>query len=128
MEIGVRVGGLPKEVFRVSGTSVVHYEVIRRGKCAAVSVGWVGDVVWKEKEPPHVVCIFSVDAWLHVVAVVCLCVRVRGEETLPVSLNLLKQQKARSPRTLSMVAFYPYEHGTCISSLQMLTVRYRPRD
>lgn len=28
--IGVRVGGLPREVFGVSGTSVVHYELIRR--------------------------------------------------------------------------------------------------
>lgn len=31
VEIGVRVGGLPREVLRVSGTSVVHYELIRRG-------------------------------------------------------------------------------------------------
>ncbi len=30
VEIGVRVGGLPGEVLRVSGTSVVHYELIRR--------------------------------------------------------------------------------------------------
>lgn len=31
VEIGVRVGGLPGEVRRVSGTSVVHYELIRGG-------------------------------------------------------------------------------------------------
>lgn len=31
VEIGVRVGGLPGEDLRVSGTSVVHYELIRSG-------------------------------------------------------------------------------------------------
>lgn len=39
VEIGVRVGGLPREVLRVSGTSVVHYELIRRGSaCGCVRV------------------------------------------------------------------------------------------
>lgn len=38
VEIEVRVGGLPREVLRVSWTSVVHYEVIRRHGFAAVCV------------------------------------------------------------------------------------------
>lgn len=41
MEIGVRVGGLPREVRRVLGTSAVHYELIRRGSvqlCLCVCV------------------------------------------------------------------------------------------
>lgn len=36
VEIGVSVGGLPRDVLRVLGTSVVHYELIRRGMCGCV--------------------------------------------------------------------------------------------
>ena len=60
---------------------------------------------------------------------VCVCVCVLGgENALPASLNLLKQQKAGSPRTLPVEAPYPHEHGTDTSGLQMLAVRYRPQD
>lgn len=31
--MGVKVGGLPGDIPRVSGTSVVHYELIRNGVC-----------------------------------------------------------------------------------------------
>lgn len=37
-EIRVRVGGLPREVPRVLGTSIVHYELIREGGCAGSGV------------------------------------------------------------------------------------------
>lgn len=36
VEIGVRVGGLPRDILGVLGTSVVHYELIRSGVCVAV--------------------------------------------------------------------------------------------
>lgn len=39
-EMGVRVGGLPGDIPRVSGTSVVHYELIRNSLC-----GCAGDCV-----------------------------------------------------------------------------------
>lgn len=38
-KIGVRVGGLPGDIPRVSGTSVVHYELIRNSVCVVVAGG-----------------------------------------------------------------------------------------
>lgn len=77
VEMWVRVGGLPGEVLRVSGTSVVHYDLIRRrggGVCGCV---WDhvcpcrrGRKGRKEREPPRVVCIMCV--CVHAVAGVCV--------------------------------------------------------
>lgn len=83
---------------------------------------------WKEKDQPRVcVSILCVDAW-SMWWQGAACARAGGKETLPVSLNLLQQQKAGSLRTLSMVALCPDEQGTGTFSLQMLRVRYRPQD
>lgn len=110
MEIGVRVGGLPGEVRRVSGTSVVHYELIRGGSvqlcvCLCVCVLKMGlDRMKRGRGPSHVVG--------TVCACVCMCPCVSMGDDEVLHLNLSKQQKARSPRMFSADPHSPRECGT----------------
>lgn len=84
VEIGVKVGGLPREVLRVSGTSVVHYELIRRGSacgcvcetmCVRVCIEKGGGKDGK-KESRHVLCVYNVCICLNPCGGRCVRVRV----------------------------------------------------
>lgn len=59
---------------------------------------------------------------VHVVAVVFACLCVGGEETIPMSLNFLKQQTAGS-QDVRHGEIWSDEHGTGTSTIQMLVVQ-----
>ena len=96
-EMGVRVGGLPGGIPRVSGTSVVHYELIRTVcvwlcERACVSVGKGKNM---RESTGVATCWFSE----CVLESVFMCVCVWGGKD---RLCLPRKQKATSPRTLSV--------------------------
>lgn len=97
-EMGVRVGGLPGDIPGVLGTSVVHYKLIRNRVCGAVrETVCVCQQGKNMRESTRVTtCCFTVcvlESW------VCVFMSVwRGEKMLCLS----QEQKAGSPRTLSM--------------------------
>lgn len=115
-EMGVRVGGLPGDILRVLGTSVVHYELIRNGVC-----GCAGDRVclpakertWgRTQESPRV-------GWVSVfLNPVCVYVCVEGVE------QALSASGAEG--SISQDTIYG-DHATDFSGLQMLAAQYRPQ-
>lgn len=118
VEIGVRVGGLPRDVLRVSGTSAIHYEIIRRAlygcgwdtMCACVSMYVLrrGRKRWKARKRPRAVriCICFTP--------VCVCDPRWG--------GLLAAAEGRISQDVIC-----RERGTDTSSLQMLSSIQGPR-